>query len=231
MHKMLVGICDDDPLDLSDTLSLLRNYDKNDLLNILSFNKASDILDYMVTMPIDIVVLDIEMSPPNGFDIAKVLLKQKKPPVIIFSTKSNAYALKGYGIALRYLQKPLQSEELSEALDAAIAEATAHRVILEADGIAHAILISSITYVEVYGHYCEVHYDGEKIVIRKSLKELLSELPISIFVCPHKSYIVNMEKIRSASATVIRLDDGTSIPISRKRANDFSVAFYRFLGR
>ena len=75
----------------------------------------------------DIVLLDILMPPPTGFDVAAALASRQDPPAIIFTTKSDAYAIKGYGIAIRYLQKPLEERALFKALDVAIEDISARR--------------------------------------------------------------------------------------------------------
>ena len=59
----------------------------------------------------------------------------------------------------------------------------------------------------------------------------MSRLPKGYFASPHKSYVVNLEHIRSATATEIVLDCGVVVPIGRKRMQEFNDALYRFLGR
>ena len=66
---------------------------------------------------------------------------------------------------------------------------------------------------------------------RSTLKEVMSRLPKGYFASPHKSYVVNLEHIRSATATEIVLDCGVVVPIGRKRMQEFNDALYRFLGR
>ena len=119
MDSLRIGICDDEAEDLSQVMEMVSRYDESKQLHIASFLHASDLLLAFKQSPFDIVILDIEMEPPTGFDIAKVLVSLESPPVVIFATKSNAYALKGYGVAIRYLQKPICQPEFFEAMDAA----------------------------------------------------------------------------------------------------------------
>lgn len=120
MAKLRVAVCDDDPLDLRQTLDMIQQYDNNKSLEVVSYVRASDLLKPSAMNTFDIVLLDIEMEMPNGYEVAKQLVMAQYPPVIIFVTKSSAYSLKGYGIALRYLQKPLNRTIFDEALDASI---------------------------------------------------------------------------------------------------------------
>lgn len=171
------------------------------------------------------------MEPPNGYEIAKKLINLPKPPVVIFATKSNAYALKGYGIALRYLQKPIARDDFYEAMDVAISDATAHRLTFQIDNTLVSVPLRDVQYIETFGHYTVVHTAQESYRFRSTLKEMMAKLPKGYFVSPHKSFIVNLEYIRSASASEISMNCGVKIPIGRKRMSDFNEALYRFLGR
>lgn len=170
------------------------------------------------------------MEPPTGLDIAKVLVSLESPPVVIFATKSNAYALKGYGVAIRYLQKPICQPEFFEAVDAAIADATAHRLTFQLDSMLISVHLRDVQYIESFGHYTVIHTSQDQYRLRSTLKDISSRLPKGYFAAPHKSYIVNLEHIRSASTSEVTLDCGVVIPIGRKRTQEFNNALYRFWG-
>lgn len=231
MENIRLAICDDETADLEKTLALVKEYDTGKKLIITAYSQAAPLLRPENRGHFDIVLMDIEMSPLSGFDAARSLIAMEHPPVIIFTTKSSAYALKGYGIALRYLQKPLMKEDLFEALDVAIAEASAHRLTFQIDNTLHAIHLRDVQYIEIFGHYAVIHTQKESFRFRSTLKEILSRLPQGYFVPTHKSFIVNLEHIRSATATQASLSCGACIPISRSRQQEFNQALYRFLGR
>ena len=231
MPHLQIGICDDESIDLAQTLDLIKNYDSEKQLAVNTFLRAGDLLDASRKTAFDIVLLDIEMAPPSGFEVAKELIAMPEPPIIIFITKSNAYALKGYGVAVRYLQKPVSKESLFEAMDVAISEAIAHRLTFQIDNTVYAIQLRKVQYIEIFGHYAVLHTDTDSYRFRSTLKEITGKLPQRHFISPHKSYIVNMEHIRSATSTEILMDCGAVIPIGRKKAPEFNQAFFQFLGR
>ena len=231
MEQLRIGICDDESEDLVYSLDLVKKYDRAQQFAVSTFLRASDLLDAAKNIPFDIVLLDIEMPSPNGFEAAQQLIKSNEPPSIIFTTKSNAYAVKGYGIAIRYLQKPITYDAISESFDVAIAEANAHRLTIQVDNAIHAIRLRDVQYIEVFGHYAIIHTEKEAFRFRSSLKEIIGRLPRGYFSICHKSYVVNMEHIKSATSTEIVLDSGAVIPIGRTKAQEFNQAFYRFLGR
>lgn len=231
MDQLHIAICDDEIIDLSQTLELVKAYDSNSQLQITTFLRAAELMEKAKQYPFDIVLLDIEMEPPSGFDIAKELTSTDNPPIIIFTTKSNAYALKGYGIAIRYLQKPLLYEPLSEALDVAIADATAHRLTIQIDSVWHTVRLRDVQYIEIYGHYANIYTEKRTFRLRTTLKEIMGRLPKGYFVPTHKSFIVNLEHITSVTTSEVNLDCGSVIPIGRTKAKEFNQALFRYLGR
>lgn len=231
MKQIHIAVCDDETADLAQTLDLVKQYDSAHQLCVTAFTCAEDVLQEAKKTGFEIVLMDIEMEPISGLDAARQLMGYSHPPVVIFTTKSSAYAMKGYGIALRYLQKPLLPQELSEALDIAIAEASAHRLTIQTDNVLHAILLRDVEYIEIFGHYATIHTPEKSYRLRSTLKELTAKLPQGYFISTHKSYIVNLEHIRSATATEALLNCGARLPISRTRQQAFNQAFYRFLGR
>lgn len=231
MESLRLGICDDETQDLAQILEMVKQYDEDSQLQITTFLHARDLLHTATTSGFDIAILDIEMEPPTGFDIAKELVSMPNPPIVIFATKSNAYALKGYGVAIRYLQKPITQGDFFEAMDAAIADATAHRLTFQIDTSLVSVHLRDIQYIETFGHYAIVHTAEEAYRFRSTLKDVMSRLPKGYFTSPHKSYVVNLEHIRSATASEITLDCGAVVPIGRKRMQEFNDTLYRFLGR
>lgn len=231
MSNIRIAVCDDEALDLAQVIELIKEYDTGNQMSVSSYLRAADLLGDTERLCYDIVFLDIEMEPPTGFEAAKQLIVTENPPIIIFTTKSNAYAMKGYGTALRYLQKPLNKTDFFEAMDTAIREVKAHRLSFVVDDNTIALPLREIRYIEMFGHYAVVHDAKHEYRFRCTLKEIISNLPKGYFAMPHKSIVVNLEHIRSASSTEILLDNGDRVPISRRKQQEFNKMFYHFLGR
>lgn len=229
MEKLRIGICDDEAADLVQMVSLMQAYDPDESFRVTTFFRAGELLEETRMHPFDIVLLDIEMEPPTGFEAAQKLISLPNPPTILFATKSSAYALKGYGVAVRYLQKPVSREAFFEAMDAAVAEAAAHRLTFDVDGTTFTIP-SGMYALEIFGHYSMVHTQSTTYRMRSTLKELTATLPRSFFVSPHKSYVVNLEHIQAASATEITMDTGKKSPSAEKGSRSLIRCFTVFLG-
>lgn len=65
----------------------------------------------------DLVLLDIQMPEVDGFQVVRELLELGDPPLVVFATAYDRYAIKAFEVnALDYLLKPIDKARLSEAL-------------------------------------------------------------------------------------------------------------------
>lgn len=68
----------------------------------------------------DLVLLDIQMPGVDGFEVVRELLELGDPPLVVFATAYDRYAIKAFEVnALDYLLKPIDRARLSQALDRA----------------------------------------------------------------------------------------------------------------
>lgn len=108
MAKYTVAVCDDEKEDLSFIVRKITEYDTHQLFEIKTYTDGELLFDELKSQKtsIDLLLLDIEM-PSNGFQLARTLQALPKHPMVIFVTRQHEYAVQGYGIAFRYLTKPL----------------------------------------------------------------------------------------------------------------------------
>ncbi|WP_298514562.1 LytTR family DNA-binding domain-containing protein [uncultured Kordia sp.] len=76
------------------------------------------------------------------------------------------------------------------------------------------VYLDDITYIKSDRNYVEVHTAEKTIVDRSTLSEIAEQLPPN-FIKTHRSYIVNKNKIKSISGTVLYIQPDIEIPISR----------------
>lgn len=228
---MHIAICDDDKHDLCALASLIQEYNSSGTISMSSFSSATALYNRSETTPIDIAILDIEMEAPNGYEIARKLIDHSCQPLIIFVTNSMAYTMRGYGVAHRYLAKPLSKSLLWEALDTAILKIKANRFTFTIDGASRILRTEEIYYFEIFNHVAVLHTCDNEFTFRMSLKEIASQLPPGYFSSPHQSYLINLNHVKSAHANEVVLTNGTHIPVSRRKLKPFQEEFHLFLGR
>lgn len=78
-----------------------------------------------------------------------------------------------------------------------------------------------ILYLKALSNYTEIFLsNGRKVLLAKTLKQLTLQLPESIFLRVHKSYIVNklfMKQFITLPQTFVVLENDTIIPVSRQK--------------
>lgn len=228
---MNIAICDDDTNDLNEITQYINDFSINDELALFCYSSASDLFLATSKIDFDIAILDIEMPEPNGFAIAKELQKLQKKPLILFVTNSMEYTIQGYGIAFRYITKPINPTLFLQHLTSAIDEIQSTHFLFSNEGLSFSIPCSDILYFEVYSHKVTLHTKDTTYSFRNTIKDIYQKLPKSFFALPHQSYIINLYHVSSFSNSEIIMDNKNVIPISRRRLQDFTNQFYQFLRR
>jgi DNA-binding LytR/AlgR family response regulator len=89
--------------------------------------------------------------------------------------------------------------------------------------------LREIYFIESHKHAVSVHTGGETVVAYARLEDILHTLPVGFFQC-HKSYIVNMSRIRRFQSSDILLKNGERVPVSRARYAETKEAYFNFIG-
>jgi two-component system, LytTR family, response regulator len=153
----------------------------------------------------DVVFLDVQMPECGGFDVLE-LLGADLPPVIIFVTAYDEYALRAFEAgALDYLLKPFDDARFGRALNRA-KEKLAHypppqprsaqRLVVRSQGQVLFLSVADIDWIEAAGYYACLHVGSETHVLRRSLSELEQDLGDKNFIRIHRSIVVNVDRIR-----------------------------------
>ena len=152
----------------------------------------------------DLVFLDVQMPECDGFDVLE-LLGGELPPVIIFVTAYDEYALRAFEAgALDYLLKPFDDARFARALTRAKEKlahylparlAAAERLVIRSQGQVLFIRVDDIDWIEAAGYYACLHVGGDTHILRRSLSELEQDLGDEKFIRIHRSVVVNLDRI------------------------------------
>lgn len=189
MLKYHVAVCDDEKSDLDGIVQSVQQYDVQGCFDIETYMDGNELLSelQMQKKSFDLLLLDIEM-PSNGFQLAQSLIQMEKHPLVVFVTKRHEYAVQGYGIAFRYLVKPLDQTLFAAAMDAVLQELNSKHFTIEYDGVTMSLETSDIYFLESHGHKVLIHCKEQDLTLRMSIPEALEQLPKRCFVSPHKCY-------------------------------------------
>ncbi len=227
------AIVDDEPL----ALDLLEGYvQKTPFLQLEGrFNNALSALESLHKQEIDLYFLDIQMPELNGVDFSKMLGNHAK---VIFTTAFQQYAVEGFRVdALDYLLKPVSYQEFLQAANKALRwfemsgkqshnHSAEDAIFVKADSKLVQIKLLDVLYMESWDDYVKIYLEGvsQPIVSQLSMKMLEEKLPVHRFARVHRSFIVQVDKIKTIEHHRIVFGK-TRIPIS----DSYKESFYNLL--
>lgn len=215
---------DDEPL----ALKQLEHY-----INGISYfecvatcRSAAEARQVLQEQQVDAMFVDINMPDLTGMDFVKSL---DVPPLVVFATAYSEFALEGYKVnAVDYLLKPFgeedfekTAEKVKKQYDLLHAEASVSStdeddaIFFKSEYKVVRVKVSDIRYVEGMSEYLKIHMEGETnpVIVLLSMKKLEERLPSQRFMRIHKSFIINLQKIKEVAKGQIQLDHGSMVPV------------------
>jgi two-component system LytT family response regulator len=193
----------------------------------------------------DLVLLDIEMTQGNAFD----LLNQLQPInfQIIFVTAFDNYAIRAFKYsAVDYLLKPVDIDDLCAAVERVTQKIQGKSFLDQMQSLLHNVetfhlsqqkmavptltglifvAIRDIMRFEAKGSYTAIYLNnGEQIMATRNIKEYEDLLPAVIFCRVHNSHIINLHKIQKyhkGRGGYVIMEDGSSIEVASRRREEF----------
>lgn len=209
---------DDEPL----ALELLESYiAKTPFLELAgSTGNPFEVIEMTRKENIDLIFMDIQMPELTGIDIASSIDAFKTK--VVFVTAFDSYALDGFRVdAIDYLLKPvsypdfLRSAKKAQRLIENISDMHVQDfIVVKADYRLRKIEYKEINYLESVRDYVAIHLVDDTVVRTLStLKGIESTLPYPPFARVHRSFIVNLSKVKILERNCIVFGK-TLIPIS-----------------
>ena len=173
---------------------------------------------------IDIIFLDINMPKINGIEFLKTT---KLNASIIMTTAYTDYAVEAFGLeVLDYLVKPIafdrflkacnkakETEALKKTIQVQPTKANDHFFVKYNNQI-EKIFYDDLVYAEAMLNYVMLYTNSKKMMVYVTIKSLEEQLPADSFIKVHKSFIVNILKVKSIEGNMINIAEA-KIPISQ----------------
>jgi len=225
MNTLSCLIVDDEPL----ARKLLKGYIEalEDLVLAGECKNAIELKNFLEHQNADIIFLDINMPKLTGLEFVKSFRPEAK---LVFTTAYPQYALDAFEVnASDYLVKPIALDRflkcianIKSDMNNTINEQASHIVIKENKRL-YKLIADDICYVQAYGDYIKVITEAKTYVTKEKLSEFFKQLP-SEFVQSHRSYVVNVRRVRYMEGNHVVVCDHT-IPISAGYRTDFLDKF------
>jgi two-component system LytT family response regulator len=191
----------------------------------------------------DLVLLDIQMPDGTGFDVLKRI--PAKNFEVIFVTAHQEFAIKAIKFsALDYILKPVDPEELRQAIESAIQSISSKKDEIQFDALNHNLVPhqkrklvlktqESVFVVELDDIIrCEADKNytfffltnGKKILVSKTLKDFETLLAGHNFFRIQQSHLINInyvERYDKFDGGSVIMKDGASVPLSQAKKEMF----------
>jgi DNA-binding LytR/AlgR family response regulator len=222
--KFKVLVVDDEPIARDVIKSYIAQVNSLELTG--EFENAIDSHSFIKSHRVDLIFLDIKMPELSGIEFLRSL---KNPPRVIITTAYREYALEGYELQIvDYLLKPISFKRFIKAIDhfhdmvpilgnqpsVEIEQSTKYLYIRDNRKI-NKCSIDEILYIESRGEYVRYYTADKKYMTKGSLSQLEKELPRSVFLRIHNSFIVAIDKVNAFTNSFVEVG-GETLPISRK---------------
>lgn len=218
-------IVDDEPLAQEIIETYLRDYEDFEITALCS--NAMEANKILKENDIDVMFLDIQMPQLSGIDFLRIL---DNPPLVVFTTAYKEYALEGFELeALDYLLKPISKERFHKTIEK-IRQETGDdpevfedSIFVKSDKKLHRLFYDEIFYIEGLKDYVIIKTETSRIVTLQTMKSLEVKLPQNIFKRIHRSYIINLNKIKSVVANDVEImigNEKSKLPIGKNYKDD-----------
>lgn len=178
----------------------------------------------------DLLLLDILMEEMDGMALAKALRDQGNKTMIVFISVSQEMVRRGYHVeASRYLVKPLDREELTEALLYCHNKWQAKiEILLPTFRGQYRTSFQAIQFVEAFDRGSRFILGNETVETKLKFSEVEAILPKSTFILCHRAYIVNLAHAKHIHQYEFTMSDGAVVPISRLRYSEVNRKFVEY---
>lgn len=225
MSKLSIAICDDLAEERVGLAQMVGAYCRRcDLDPKLRLFASGDELLSALSQPrqFQIVFLDIYMSGRSGTETARCIRDIDRDVPILFATTSQDHGLDSFAVqAADYLVKPIRPDDVARAMDWCLGHIPEPLRCLSVltEGERVEIPLSTIQYIDVYGHQSCIHTGRKVVVIRRGLDDLERAVDSRDFLRCHRSALVNMNYIQGLEGNDFRMQDNALVPISTANAS------------
>lgn len=233
--SMKMVICDDKMEKQKQLKEMISDFVKeNDYIaEIECISNEKKLFQGLIKGKYDIVFLDMKMEENKGMDMARRLREIDDSCYIIFTSDNAVNAVESYEVdATYYLLRPIEKEKLERALrkcDGFLKEAR-KKIELISNREKMVIYRRDINYAEIYKDKTTIFTDEGSYITYMTLNELSEKLGGYPFVRCHRSYIVNLAKVKEIEKKNqdFLLEDNTIVPIGRSYIQTVKNQYNRF---
>ena len=234
MSKVKILVVEDELIIAEDIRMMLEDLGYEVIGTVPDYSEAIELMDK--NLP-DVVLIDILLAgEKDGITLAETIREKFNLPFIFITSHSDTATVERAKSVHPdgYLVKPFEKKDLYTSIEIAFSNFISKEetevekednfflkdsIFIRKDYLLVKIRFDDLKWVKSDGNYLDLYCKDEKHLVRSSLKNFVQRLPANRFLQVHKSYLVNLEHIKSIDHRNVRIDDEL-IPIGRAFIDD-----------
>lgn len=231
---MKIAVCDDNQTVLDEMNGVINRSDSVKEVHLFS-SPLELIMEITTETDFDLIFMDLDWKSEEktGFQWGEEIYQIKPHIPIIFITGHNdCFAQHVWLInanILGYMTKPVNIDILNRYLEKAKEKQIEPKyLVLSKQGGKISLPFSDIIHIESHNHKAIICTEKEEYIVYEKLIDILTRLSEE-FIQSHKSFLVNMNWIRTMEGKSITLRNGRVIPISRTYNSDVKRKYFEYL--
>ena len=234
MSKVKILVVEDELIIAEDIRMMLEDLGYEVIGTVPDYSEAIELIDK--NLP-DVVLIDILLAgEKDGITLAETIREKFNLPFIFITSHSDTATVERAKSVHPdgYLVKPFEKRDLYTSIEIAFSNFISKEetefekedsfflkdsIFIRKDYLLVKIRFNDLKWVKSDGNYLDLYCTDEKHLVRSSMKNFVQRLPANRFLQVHKSYLVNLEHIKSIDHRNVRIDDEL-IPIGRAFIDD-----------
>ena len=228
-----VAVCDDEKYMAGAVKKMAADFFRAQNIEtvIEVFLSGKELLKYEKT--IAILFLDIQMKGTDGMETARILRRRGFKGYLIFITVLRETVFEAFEVqAYDYLVKPIEQSRFQKTMERVLASmqsAGEANLLVQRGYESRLVPFDEIIFCEIIDRKVYLHLASLEIVdYYDRIENLETKLDGRFFRC-HRSFLINLQYLRSYKNQTAYMEGGKQIPVSRLRSKEFSGVILRYM--
>ncbi len=228
-----IAICDDEKYMSDKICAMVSDFfrRKNMDITITQFSNGEELLKF--NKLIDILFLDIQMNGIDGMETARKLRGRKFKGFLIFITVLKEMVFQAFDVqAYDYLVKPIDEkyfEKMMGRLWDSMQNGSEASLLVQKGYESSIIAFETIVFCEIIDRKIYLHLVSSEVVdFYERIERLETKLDSRFFRC-HRSFLINLQYLKSYKNGTAYMEGGEQIPVSRLRSKEFSNVILQYM--
>lgn len=191
------------------------------------YASGKEMLEAANGISFDIVLLDIDMPEESGLIVADDIVDKLPRTNVVFITNRDDLVYEALKCTPFSFIRKACLEDLTKPLVKLIHKVRKENYVIVFSDYKQNISLSvfDIYYIESEKHYINIYTKEQMYKLRLKLSECEEQTKGCGFLKIHKSYLVNVRKIKTLTSKKVELYEGITLPISRGNEEKVKTLF------